>query len=303
MRVFVCAAIAAVALSSAAQPQTLPVRLSQNGHYIADVRVNGEGPFPFVVDTGASHSAIVLQLAEQFGYRDPQESPREGRSLTQPFEAELFLIEIEPENRPAQSVPAVVLGIDPDSGLAAYGLLGVDVLGRDTVHFDFAGGRVEFGTAGSPHRDGIVSEDLGLLFGEARIGSLPRQPVKVYIDSGSPYTIVNPFLAQRLRQHRSVQVSVDVAGISSRLEREEEGQWVRLRHVQVGGLCFDTHLALAADLYIFGALGWTNEPAMIVGLDFLERADLIVDYEAGEFSLDAHDPGDACRETARPLLR
>ena len=40
-----------------------PFRLGAHNEPIVGVRVNGQGPFPFIFDTGSTHSSIAASLA------------------------------------------------------------------------------------------------------------------------------------------------------------------------------------------------------------------------------------------------
>ena len=42
-----------------------PYRIGENGRIVIDVRVNGEGPFDFALDTGASISAVFDRLNDK----------------------------------------------------------------------------------------------------------------------------------------------------------------------------------------------------------------------------------------------
>ena len=53
---------------------------------------------------------------------------------------------------------------------------------------------------------------------------------------------------------------------------------------------------LNADLDIFEHLGWENEPAIVLGMDLLQYADITVDRETGSFQIDAAVPDYACEE-------
>jgi predicted aspartyl protease len=48
-----------------AEPSWVPVSIDSAGAVIVPVRINGSGPFPFLLDTGASHSVMSESLAER----------------------------------------------------------------------------------------------------------------------------------------------------------------------------------------------------------------------------------------------
>src|SRR5947209_4982720 len=44
-----------------------PFRLGAHNEPVLAVRVNGEGPFPFILDTGSTHSSIGRELVRTLG--------------------------------------------------------------------------------------------------------------------------------------------------------------------------------------------------------------------------------------------
>ena len=59
------AAAASVVTTTVADAAAIPFKLDDNGAVVVPVRINGAGPFPFLIDTGSSHSAIADSLATQ----------------------------------------------------------------------------------------------------------------------------------------------------------------------------------------------------------------------------------------------
>jgi predicted aspartyl protease len=50
-----------------AQPLTIPTAADRSGRILARVFVNGRGPYRFMVDTGASHTALAASLLPELG--------------------------------------------------------------------------------------------------------------------------------------------------------------------------------------------------------------------------------------------
>src|ERR1700730_9625183 len=59
-----------------------PTRLDQIGRVLAPVMVNGQGPFRFIVDTGASQSTISPRLAQTLGVDQTAERPMRVNGIT-----------------------------------------------------------------------------------------------------------------------------------------------------------------------------------------------------------------------------
>src|SRR5690349_9680834 len=64
----------ATAPPSPAEPVfAAPTRLDRTGRILAPVMINGQGPFRLIVDTGASHSTLSLELAQSLGLEPSDE--------------------------------------------------------------------------------------------------------------------------------------------------------------------------------------------------------------------------------------
>ena len=52
-----------------ARASEIAVRIDESGAVVVPVTINGRGPFPFLLDTGSSHSVVSRSLAEQLALR------------------------------------------------------------------------------------------------------------------------------------------------------------------------------------------------------------------------------------------
>lgn len=277
--------------TGAAVAEPVAMHTTPSGHYAVQVSIRGEGPWPFVVDTGASHTAIAQPLAEHFGFVSSFERSDDVQALTSRFRAERFVVE-QVHFGPVEidGLDAVVIPIAPDNDLAAYGLLGADAFGEGRIEIDFAASRLEIDARAPEHADAHIDPQTGLIFATARLGGV-RRPVHVLVDSGSPRTIVNPELATQLNGG-GVVISLNVGGVGGEIIPTDIAQLVRVR---VGGLCEARAAALKADLDIFRALGWQDQPAMVLGLDVLGSGRVVIDRVTGIVELAPGPAGPGCR--------
>ena len=67
LTVLVCWGFATTVLlnEAKAQTDTVPFRKTERGLLLVDVRINDQGPFPFLIDTGATTSVVFEPLADQ----------------------------------------------------------------------------------------------------------------------------------------------------------------------------------------------------------------------------------------------
>jgi len=62
-------AITVLAPTLLAATTELSIRIDESGGVIVPVSINGRGPFPFLLDTGSSHSVVSQSLADQLALR------------------------------------------------------------------------------------------------------------------------------------------------------------------------------------------------------------------------------------------
>ncbi|HLH27043.1 MAG TPA: retropepsin-like aspartic protease [Chloroflexota bacterium] len=123
----------------APEPGTVPLHVARAGGSVialVDVTVHGQGPYDFVVDTGASRSVVDQQLAQQLGLPQVAAAPQ-VTGVSGPAAA--TVVRISDWSAGDVSLPnGVVAAIDlqlSDSAAAQqligrrlYGLIGSDVL-------------------------------------------------------------------------------------------------------------------------------------------------------------------------------
>ena len=272
-----------------AADEAIPLQHNPSGHLTLPVTIDGSGPFIFLFDTGASHTAIA-QPVESLGFQSQWRELNDVQSLTTRFEAERFYIEgVDFSAQPPINLNAVVIPVSDEASNPVAGLLGADAILSPRYTIDFTEGEVRLQTGPVTRADGQVT-DIGLLTGMARtyrgIGE-----IRVMLDSGSAYSIVNPRFGQRIRQ-RYGGIRFNINGVDN--DVENEGRSVQVRALRIGGLCVGSIPALEADLDIFRALDWGGEPAMIIGMDILQFATVSVDRQSGHFQIDSTAPELAC---------
>lgn len=282
---------AAFALAVQLPPAAEPVGRAADGRLYTEVTIEGRGPWWFILDTGASHTAVADVLAAEFGYV-PTGDLSDVQTLTEEVRSErLTLARVEALGLTAEAIEAVVVDTPTDLDLQLYGLLGADVFNGRTVALDFPAAR--FDRRASPPRftDARLDAARRVPLGEAHVDGV-REPVAMMIDTGSPRTIINSALERQVRE-RGVRVTFDVMGASRLARRERRAPGVMLDGFQVGGVCGEDLLAAHADVDVFRALGWRGRPAMIVGADALQDATLTLDYVSGRVEISPAE-GERC---------
>lgn len=176
---------------------------------VVDVRVNGLGPYPFVLDTGATSSSLDPDLSNSLHL--PTSRTVRLASLTDTVDARRVSVQ-DLALGPLDSGPLSVL-VQPLTELKAVapnvrGVLGEDVLLRTNYLIDNRKHRIEFDCNGDllPELGGerIQTASVRTRIGgmETRLISVPVQtelspePLQLVLDSGADMTILQPDLLQ-----------------------------------------------------------------------------------------------------------
>jgi predicted aspartyl protease len=232
------------------------------------VTLAGQGPYHFVVDTGADRTVVSRQVADRLGLADSNRAILHSMSgVTEITTVKLPTIGVAGHD--TDDINAAALD---QENIGAQGLLGVDTLKGRRVVMGFKKRTMTVLEAGQrEHVDG----DTIVVTARSRYGQLvlvdadvDGTPVTVIIDSGAQNTIGNAPL-RRLLAKRNGRMSffntelLDVTG--GRLP----AQVAAVGRVRIGGLNVDNVIIAFADAHPFKRFGLTERPAMLLGMDTL----------------------------------
>jgi predicted aspartyl protease len=244
------------------------------------VQVAGQGPFPFVVDTGANQSVISSELAAQLGLALGPVEPLNGVAGVQMTATASAALQVGA--RPAEPVTFSVL---PAAAIGGAGMLGLDRLEDQMLTLDFRGERLVIEPSRHASRD---PSDVAMK-AERRDGQLTLVdadvagiPVIAFLDSGAQDTIGNPRLRELAlaRTNKSDWTTVSVLSATGQTISAEMADLPALR---VGGLRLPIWPVAFADLHTFELWGLTRRPAILLGVDILSRFDYVaMDFARSE---------------------
>jgi membrane-associated protease RseP (regulator of RpoE activity) len=114
------------------KPTIVPYHLTDTQHVLVRIKLNGKGPFNFVVDTGCPVLVINTAVAKKAGLED-----KKGLAIVDKLEFEGGLVQTKVKARvetPFQLEGMNGMGL---AGLELHGLLGYTVLAKYKLEFDF----------------------------------------------------------------------------------------------------------------------------------------------------------------------
>jgi predicted aspartyl protease len=252
------------------------------------VTIGSEGPFRFMIDTGAQATVLSRELADRLELFERKPAILVGMASREPVET-TFVSDLGLGSRTFHIQSAPLLEGANIGG--ADGILGLDSLQNQRVLLDFDAGEMSVADAeqlgGNRGYEIVVRarERLGqLIITRARIDNIQ---VAVIVDTGAQGSVGNPALLGRLRRARHLgettltDVNGQVMGGSVKVARE----------LRIGKATVTNFPLMFADSPTFHSLGLAGEPAMVLGMselrlfrrvaiDFKERR-VLLDLPAG----------------------
>ena len=275
----------ALALGQEPQPQTeLPDEENENAsvdtsrdrneHMLAPVTINGQGPFNFLLDTGANISCVSNDLMQRLDLKSNESA--QVHTVVGVRNRPIVILDqltVGPRNRRNVRTPALPLkGSDID------GVLGVDWLKGQRLVLDFKGKKMEIvrsrADVDQPGR--VVVVPARRRHGQLTIvdADLSGKRISAIIDSGAQGSLCN----RQLRDIVHAQDAKRGDNQPTRYVRMETlagesftGESIFLPFLRLGGLHLGNVAVTYADMHVFDIWGLKDTPALVIGMDLLAQ--------------------------------
>jgi Aspartyl protease len=262
-----------------------PTLRDRIGRIWAPVLINGRGPYRLVLDTGATHSAIVPEVADSLGI--PRDSLSNIRVTGVTGTAVVPTVAVKRFEFGELSVDPTVLPIVADVFGGAEGVLGTEGLSDKRIRIDFAHDTVVIlRSRGQLDTAGVATLPLRqlrdhLLAMDIRIANVKA---KAIIDTGAQISIGNNALREVLMRHNDRDVrKAEIEGVTLDIT---PGDTMRAPPIYVGPLIFQGVYVTYGDMYIFDRWKLQDEPVLVLGMDVLGTVDLLViDYRLHQLQM------------------
>jgi predicted aspartyl protease len=235
------------------------------------VLVNGQGPFQFVVDTGADRTVISNELAEKLDL--PKTGTAKLHAMGGAADVNLVRINtVQVSTNIARKIRAAAL---PKRNIGADGLLGIDSLKGQRIVMDFKSNTMRIEPASEPEEAVPADADLIVVTARTRLGQLVMvdadangQKIWVVVDTGAQNSIANSKLRSLLVK-RSPEAEIKPINMVDVLGRNTPAEYTVVSKLRIGGISMGNAAIAFADAHPFKLFGLTRKPSMLLGVESL----------------------------------
>ncbi len=280
--------------SAAAPPRdATPINAATDAasHLMVDVRINGKGPYHFVVDTGADRTILAGEVAVELGLSHGEMVVLKGVVRAVLTET----VSIRTMTFGSITKGDLMLPTLSRSLLDADGYLGLDFLDGHRVTFDFQNHLLQISEPRPRSSASWVRGNEARIRASGSSGHLQALdcmvdgvPATAFIDSGAEVSAANePLLAALARRDPSfgemgrIQL-IDITGgeISGKVAMAHK---IRL----AASLTFTNCPLVIANFLVFEVWGLRQRPALLIGMNLLRQFGRVsIDYGLQELRFD-----------------
>jgi predicted aspartyl protease len=233
------------------------------------IMVNGQGPFRFLVDSGADRTVIGAALATKLAL--PAEDTVILHSMA--GTSQVGTVRISELGLGTSRLHDIMAPALPEQFLGAEGVLGIDALAEQRIEFDYDKKTVTVQDTRKPMQGGAdeIIVTARLRKGQLILTQVTADRVSLFaiIDSGSDITVANTALRDRIfRRWKNVKTTpvtlMSVTGASFTADV------AIIREIHVGGLTLRDVPVAFADPPPFALFGLSKQPALLLGTDVLQ---------------------------------
>lgn len=239
-------------------------------HLNAQVLVNGRGPFPFLIDTGANMSCVSARLAQTLAL-PPGKPVRVYTALGTRFQPTVRLdqLQVGARNRRAVTAPALPLW----SG-GQMGVLGVDWLAKQRLALNFKASTVDISKSqADKSAEGQIVVRARRRLGQLTIvdADLGDTPISAMLDSGAQITACNDALRDLLKARTRLFSKPEIIGLESLTGEKFAAEMVYLPFLRLGGVQLGNVPVAHANMHAFKLWDLEDRPALLLGMDLLRQ--------------------------------
>lgn len=233
-----------------------------------EVRVNGRGPYQFLVDSGADTSVVGLRIARDLQL--PIGTPVLLNNMTDRNIVDRVLVDeltLGPSTIRYLELPAL-----REQDLGGAGMIGIDALASQRLMMDFEKRVIKVEDASIPVKamPGEIVVTARRRRGQLILTQVTATGLSLdaIIDTGSQITIGNLALRDKLvRRTRAKMQTVTATGVTG---TKVDMQFTTIPELRLGPVTLHNVPMAFADVPPFKVFGLADQPALLLGTDLME---------------------------------
>lgn len=266
---------APIELPDGDHPSTeLKTRNDRYEHMLAPVQINDQGPFNFLLDTGANVSCVSHALMQRLDLKSVERAAvHTVVGVRQRPIVTLDRLQVGPRDRRRVRAPAL-----PIKGPDVDGVLGIDWLKGQRLVLDFKNRKLEITRSREDENEAgrVVVVPARRRHGQLTIvdADLGGKRISAIIDSGAQGTLCNRPLRELVRTQEARKGEPSPPKMVSMESLAGEtfiGEAVFLPFLRLGGLHLGNVQVTYADMHVFDIWGLKDSPALVIGMDLLAQ--------------------------------
>lgn len=289
--------IAAAVPASAAMPlAVVPYSVTEEGAITIDVAIDGRGPYPFVVDTGATLTLVFENFARNRALARADTPSFRVLSISGAKVFEPYVIgDIFAGALLAKGQTGVVLPDWEAPRITPAGIIGLDILENYAIALDVKAKSISFYPRGglpeeltgrmrkvSMKRTRYDAAGAELFTVDGRVNG---EPIRFVVDLGLATTLINYAAGDAMFSNTLFVTTGRTAVTGTRLDdvfddRTKVNAGV-LRSISVGSQRWLRETVWIYDAPLFDELGVQRLAYGLIGADLLTRRNMAIDFDAG----------------------
>ena len=261
------------------------------GHLMVAVRIDGNGPYHFVVDTGADRTVLATEVADELGLFHGEKAKLQG--VVRAVFADT--VSIRTLSFGSITCRHLVVPTLSRSLLDADGHLGLDCLDGHRVTFDFKNHVLQVSEPRARFSANWTRENEARIRASGSSGHLQALdcmvdgiPATAFVDSGAEVSAANAPLLAALARRNPAFGEIGTIRLIDITGGEILGKVAMVNKIQLtAALTFIDCPLVIADFLVFDVWGLRQRPALLIGMNLLRQFGRVsIDYGLKELRFD-----------------
>jgi predicted aspartyl protease len=275
---------------AAAEPVALDTTTDATKRLSVAVRVDGNGPYRFLVDTGADRTVLATDVAANLGLLRGERVMMEGVVRAVATDT----VTLQELSFGSVRCKRLVVPVLPRTMLEADGYLGLDTLDRHRVTLDFKNHtlqvtepRSRFSAFWGRDKETLVQASGSAGHLRAINCTVDGVAAAAFVDTGAEVSAGNLALLAALKRGAPARYALDTVPLTDVTGGKIVGNLTTVSKIRLMELEFTDCPLVIADFQIFDVWGLRQRPALLIGMNFLRQFSKIsIDYGLKELRFD-----------------